>query len=143
MEECLRQGGLAAEAGEVPVGAVVVHGGRLLASGHNSSIQLHDPTAHAEIVALRRAGARLGNYRLAGAELFVTVEPCLMCVGAALQARVGRIVYGCRDPKGGALGSVADFSAHPALNHRLVVTGGVREEESRRLLQEFFRTKRE
>jgi tRNA(adenine34) deaminase len=142
MQRCIGQAEIAGAGGEVPVGAAVVRGTELLAVGHNSSIALHDPTAHAEIVALRGAAARIGNYRIADAVLFVTVEPCIMCVGAALQARVRRIVFGCRDPKGGALGSIADFSNHPALNHRFEVTAGVCEEEARRLLQEFFQHRR-
>jgi tRNA(adenine34) deaminase len=114
----------------------------LLAVGRNSSIALNDPTAHAEVVALRAAAAKIGNYRIADSVLFVTVEPCILCVGAALQARVRRIVFGCRDPKGGALGSIADFTNHPALNHRFEVTAGVCEEEAKRLLQEFFQERR-
>jgi tRNA(adenine34) deaminase len=142
MRRCIEQAEVAAAAGEVPVGAAVVQGTELLAVGRNSSIALHDPTAHAEVVALRAAAARIGNYRIVDSVLFVTVEPCIMCIGAALQARVRRIVFGCRDPKGGALGSVADFARHPALNHRFEVTEGVCEEETRRLLQEFFQRRR-
>jgi tRNA(adenine34) deaminase len=142
MRHCLEQAEMAAAEGEVPVGAAVVLGAELLAVGRNSSIALHDPTAHAEVVALRASAAKIGNYRLPDCVLFVTVEPCLLCVGAALQARVRRIVFGCRDPKGGALGSIADFTDHPALNHRFEVTAGVCEEEAKRLLQGFFQERR-
>ena len=142
MRCCLGQAELASRAGEVPVGAAVVRDAELLAVGRNSSIALHDPTAHAEVVALRAAAAKVGNYRIADSVLYVTVEPCILCVGAALQARVSRIVFGCRDPKGGALGSIADFTNHPALNHRFEVTAGVCEAEAKRLLQEFFQERR-
>ena len=142
MRRCITEAEAAAAAGEVPVGAIVVRSGEILGIGRNAPIAASDPTAHAEIVALRAASAHCGNYRLPGAELFVTVEPCLMCVGALVQARVQRVVFGCRDPKGGALGSIADFSAHPALNHSFEVTAGVCEEESRALLQSFFRDRR-
>lgn len=142
MRECLREAREAERAGEVPVGALVVRDGVILGRGCNESIRRHDPTAHAEIVALRAAGAAVDNYRLPGADLFVTVEPCLMCVGALLQARVRRVVYGCADPKAGALGSIADFSDDPRLNHRLLVTRGVCEAEARELLQRFFQQRR-
>jgi tRNA(Arg) A34 adenosine deaminase TadA len=142
MRRCIAEAETAAAAGEVPVGALVVRAGEIIGVGRNSSIALSDPSAHAEIMALRVAGARIGNYRLVDAELFVTVEPCLMCVGALVQARVRRVVFGCRDPKAGALGSIADFSAHPALNHRFAVTAGVCEEGARSLLRDFFRTRR-
>lgn len=142
MHRCIAEAEAAAAAGEVPVGAVVVRAGEIVGVGRNSSIALSDPSAHAEIMALRDAGARIGNYRLVDAELYVTIEPCLMCVGALVQARVRRVVFGCRDPKAGALGSIADFSAHPALNHRFAVTAGVCELETRALLQDFFRGRR-
>jgi tRNA(adenine34) deaminase len=142
MRLCIRQAEVAAAAGEVPIGAAVVRGAELLGIGGNAPIALHDPTAHAEVAALRDAAAKVGNYRVTGGVLYVTVEPCLMCVGAALHARVARIVFGCRDPKGGALGSIADFSRHPRLNHRFEVTAGVCEEEARRLMQEFFQRRR-
>jgi tRNA(adenine34) deaminase len=142
MRLCLAEAEAAAAAGEVPVGAIVVRDGEVVGVGRNSSIALSDPSAHAEIMALRAAGAKLGNYRLADTELFVTVEPCLMCAGALLQARVRRVVFGCRDPKAGALGSVTDFSDHPALNHRFAVVEGVCDDEARTLLQQFFRLRR-
>jgi tRNA(adenine34) deaminase len=129
-------------AGEVPVGAVLVMEGEVLARAHNRPIGLNDPTAHAEVLALRSAAARLGNYRLPGTTLYVTIEPCLMCVGALIQARVGRLVFGAADPKGGACVSLYRLPEDPRLNHRLEVTGGVREAECRELLQEFFKARR-
>jgi tRNA(adenine34) deaminase len=127
--------------GEVPVGAVLVSGGRVIATGHNQPIDRDDPTAHAEIVALRRAARRLGNYRLTASTLYVTLEPCLMCVGALVHARVSRVVYGAREPRGGALVSAASFAELPA-NHRFHIDGGVLEAECRALIQGFFRTRR-
>jgi len=138
----LEQARRAAAAGEVPVGAVVVLDGELLGEGHNAPIGLCDPTAHAEVVALRRAARAHGAYRLPGAVLYATVEPCAMCLGAALHARVARVVYGAADAKAGAAGSVVDLSAVPAFNHHLVVAGGVRAEESAALLRAFFAARR-
>jgi tRNA(adenine34) deaminase len=128
--------------GEIPVGAVVVLDERALARAGNASIARHDPTAHAEILALRAAGGALGNYRLSGATLYATVEPCAMCMGGALHARVSRLVFGCADPKGGAAGSVVDLANHPRLNHRITVVAGVLEAECVRLLQRFFAARR-
>lgn len=128
-------------AGEVPVGAVLV-GEMVLARAFNRPIGLNDPTAHAEVLALRHAAARLGNYRLPGTTLYVTIEPCIMCVGALIQARVARLVFGAADPKGGACVSLYRLPEDPRLNHQLEVTGGVREAECRELLQEFFRSRR-
>jgi tRNA(adenine34) deaminase len=142
MRRCLDEAAKAFEMGEVPVGALVVRGAEVLGVAGNASIRSHDPTAHAEVVALRAAAQKAGNYRLVGAELFVTVEPCLMCVGAVLQARLDRVVFACRDPKGGALGSIADFSDDPRLNHRFRVAAGICELEARELLQRFFRERR-
>jgi tRNA(adenine34) deaminase len=142
MRECLRQAALAGEAGEVPVGALVVSDGRTIARGHNLPIATNDPSAHAEIVVLRAAGAALGNYRLSDAELYVTVEPCIMCVGAVIQARLRRVVFGCPDPKAGALGGVVDVRQIAALNHRFEVAGGVCAVDCRSLLQRFFRARR-
>lgn len=133
----------AAEArGEVPVGAVLVIDDAVIASGANAPIAGHDPTAHAEIAALRAAAARLGNYRLTGSTLYVTLEPCCMCVGAIIHARVGRLVFGASDPKSGAAGSVFDLARAPQHNHRLAVTGGVLAEEAAELLRSFFRARR-
>ena len=132
----------AAERGEVPVGAVVVQDDRLLASAGNASIAEHDPAGHAEVVALRAAARAVRNYRLTGSTLYVTVEPCLMCVGAALHARVERLVFGCADPKGGAAGSLYDVTDDRRLNHRITVVSGVEAAACRSLLQQFFRTRR-
>lgn len=132
----------AGEAGEVPVGAVVVHEGRVLASASNQPIGARDPTAHAEVVALRAAALALGNYRLVDATLYVTIEPCLMCVGAIVHARLARVVFGAADPKAGALASILDPASLP-LNHRFAVTGGVLEAECRQAIQDFFRSRRE
>lgn len=130
-------------AGEVPVGAVVVgEGGEILARACNQPITLHDPTAHAEVLALRQAAARVGNYRLPGVGLYVTIEPCIMCVGALIAARVRRLVFGGADPKAGACVSLYRLPEDGRLNHRIEVVGGVREAECRELLQEFFRARR-
>jgi tRNA(Arg) A34 adenosine deaminase TadA len=136
---------LAAEArrrGEVPVGAVVVLDGEIAGGGFNQPIGAHDPTAHAEIVALRAAAAQIGNYRLTGATLYVTIEPCQMCVGAMVHARIGRVVYGAAEPKAGALVSAMRAHEHPSLNHRMVAEGGILEEECRAVIQDFFAVRR-
>jgi tRNA(adenine34) deaminase len=138
----LEEAALAAAAGEVPVGAVVVLDGRLLGRGHNRPIALSDPTAHAEIVALRAAAREIGNYRLTGAMLYATVEPCAMCCGAALHARVARLVYGAADPKAGAVRSLYRLLEDPRLNHQVEVTAGVRGAECGAKLGEFFKAKR-
>ena len=127
---------------EVPIGAVLVVDGAIMGRGHNSPVERNDPSAHAEILALRDAAAYLKNYRLAGSTLYVTLEPCLMCFGAILQARVGRVVYGAKDPKVG-IGQWDGFLANANLNHRPLLEGGLLEAESRELLQDFFRRKRE
>jgi tRNA(adenine34) deaminase len=132
----------AARLGEVPVGAVVVKDGVVIGSGANRPISSADPTAHAEIVAMREAATRLGNYRLTGCELFVTLEPCAMCVGAMLHARIARVVYGARDPKTGACGSVVDLPAVAALNHHALFEGGVLEDECGGVLRTFFAQRR-
>ena len=138
----LEEAARAAQAGEVPVGAVVVLDGRCLASGHNQPIASHDPTAHAEIVALRAAAGTLRNYRLTGATLYATIEPCAMCCGAALHARIARLVYGADDAKAGAVRSVHRLLDDARLNHQVEVTAGVRAAEGGALLREFFRAKR-
>ena len=137
--------GLAEEAarnGEVPVGAVVVKDGEVIGRGWNRPISAADPTAHAEIVAMREAATKLGNYRLVGCELYVTLEPCAMCVGAMLHARVARVVFGARDPKTGACGSVVDLPAVERLNHHAAFEGGVLAEECGALLKKFFAERR-
>ena len=128
--------------GEVPVGAVVVLDGRVIGAGFNQPIASVDPTAHAEVVALRAAARTLGNYRLTGSHLYVTVEPCLMCVGAMIHARIAQVVFGAPEPRAGALVSACRAHETPGLNHRLQVSGGVLEEECRRLMQEFFERRR-
>jgi tRNA(adenine34) deaminase len=129
-------------AGEVPVGAVVVRAAEILAEGFNRPISTHDPTAHAEMVALRAAAARIDNYRLLGTTLYVTLEPCAMCAGAMVHARVERLVYAAPDPRAGAAGSIFNVTQHPALNHRLEVVPGVLAEECGTLLRDFFVARR-
>ena len=143
MTLALAQARVALAAGEVPVGAIVVRDGQVIASGCNASIVCHDPTAHAEIQALRAAALWLGNYRLSRCELFVTLEPCAMCVGAILHARIQRVVFGAADPKTGAAGSVIDLFVNPRLNHQTVVQGGLLEAECSSLLQAFFHERRQ
>jgi tRNA(adenine34) deaminase len=143
MDEALLEARRAGASGEVPIGAVVVTAeGQIVGRGCNHPIAARDPTAHAEMVALRDAAQRLGNYRLGGTIVLVTVEPCLMCVGALVHARVGLLVYGCAEPKAGAVVSAVRALEHPRLNHRFAVVAGVREAESRDLLQGFFRDRR-
>ncbi len=142
MRQALGMAQEAADAGEVPVGAVLVREGVLLASGSNRTIGAHDATAHAEIVALRRASKRAGNYRLPGTTLYVTLEPCAMCAMALVHARVARVVFAARDPKTGAAGSVFDLLESPQHNHRVSVHEGVLAEEASRMLTNYFRRKR-
>ena len=142
MRLALAEAAPAQSTGEVPVGAAIVLEGRVLGVGGNRPIGAIDPTAHAEIVALRAAAASIGNYRLTGATLYVTVEPCLMCVGAMIHARIGRVVFGAAEPRGGALVSAARAHETPGLNHRLEVLGGVLEDDARALMQQFFRDRR-
>ena len=138
MRAALAEARLAADAGEVPVGAVVVKDDTIIGAGHNRPISSHDPTAHAEIVAMRAAAAATGNYRLTGATLYVTVEPCVMCVGAMVHARIGELVFGTTEPKAGAIESTQRAHEHPALNRRLTVVSGVMASECRDVMQEFF-----
>lgn len=142
MREALALARMAQACGEVPVGALVVRAGTIVGRGGNAPIAGSDPTAHAEIAALRSAGAALGNYRLPDCELYVTLEPCAMCAGAILHARVGRVVYGARDPKTGACGSVIDLFAEPRLNHGTTVVGDVLAGECGKLLSDFFAVRR-
>ena len=142
MGAALEQARRALAAREVPIGAVVVIDERVVAAAYNQPISANDPTAHAEIVALRAAASSIGNYRLTGARLYVTVEPCLMCVGALVHARVAEVIYGTAEPKTGALASIARAHETPGLNHRFVVTAGVLEEACRELIQQFFKQKR-
>jgi tRNA(adenine34) deaminase len=142
MEEALRAAQRALEAGEVPVGAVVVCSGKIVGRGNNRNIADSDPSAHAEIVALREAGAAFSNHRLEDCELFVTIEPCAMCAGALVQARLKRLIYGADDPKAGAIHSVMQVLNHPSLNHRMEIRAGVLAGRSAEILQEFFRSRR-
>jgi tRNA(adenine34) deaminase len=142
MREALALAGQAAAAGEVPVGAVLVREGLIIGRGYNRPISSHDPTAHAEIVALRDAAAAEANYRLPGCDLYVTLEPCAMCVGAMVHARLGRIVYGARDPKTGACGSIVDLPAIAHWNHHGVFSGGVLATECGEVLKRFFADRR-
>ena len=142
MRAALEQALDAGRHNEVPVGAVVVIGDEIVGAGFNQPVSAHDPTAHAEIVALRAAAKRVGNYRLTGSTVYVTIEPCQMCVGAMIHARVARLVYGTVEPKAGAIESAMHAHEHPALNHRMSATGGVLEAECRNTIQEFFRDRR-
>lgn len=142
MRAALEQARLAGSCDEVPVGAVVVRDGEIIGRGFNQPIGRHDPTAHAEIMALRDAAARLGNYRLPGCELFVTLEPCAMCSGAIMHARIRRVVFGARDPKTGVAGSVIDLFAEERLNHHAEIVGGVLGAECGGLLSSFFAARR-
>jgi tRNA(adenine34) deaminase len=142
MRQALAEARKAEAAGEVPIGAIVVVDGLVIGTGFNQPISASDPTAHAEIVAMRAAAARLGNYRLTGSTLYVTVEPCLMCVGAMVHARVGTVVYGAAEPKAGAITSMTRAHELAGLNHRLQVLSGVLEEECREIMQVFFRSRR-
>ncbi|MBI4478507.1 MAG: tRNA adenosine(34) deaminase TadA [Acidobacteria bacterium] len=142
MRMALEEARRAASAGEVPVGAVVVFGEKIIGRGSNRSIAENDPTAHAEVVALRQAAEQLANYRLAGCTLYVTVEPCAMCAGAAVLARIERLVYGCDDPKAGAIRSLYQIADDARLNHRVEITSGVLAEDCSALLRSFFENKR-
>jgi tRNA(adenine34) deaminase len=142
MRAALREADLAAAEGEVPVGAIVVHEGSVIATAHNQRETLHDPTAHAEMIALTQAAAGLGSWRLSGCTLYVTLEPCPMCAGAIVNARVPRVVYGATDPKAGAVESLYTLLTDPRLNHASAVTRGVLEQECGDLLRQFFRARR-
>jgi tRNA(adenine34) deaminase len=142
MQAALAEARLAAEAGEVPIGAVIVSGGAIIARGQNRVLRGLDPTAHAEIVAMRAAAASLSNYRLNGCTLYVTLEPCAMCAGAMIHARLDRLVFAAADPKTGAAGSVLSVLNHPQLNHQMQVQQGTLAEESAELLRSFFRERR-
>jgi tRNA(adenine34) deaminase len=142
MQAALAEARAAAEAGEVPIGAVVVHEGAIVARGQNLVLRDVDPTAHAEIVAMRAAAKVLGNYRLNGCTVYVTLEPCAMCAGAMVHARIDRLVFAAADPKAGACGSVLSVLNHPALNHQMLVEQGIAAEEAGELLRGFFRERR-
>jgi len=142
MQVALREANEASAAGEIPVGAVITMGGEILATGQNRSIRNSDPSAHAEVVALREACLAQANYRLPDTTLYVTLEPCAMCLGAIVQARVSRVVFGAYDPKAGAAGSAIDLTDSPAFNHRFEVMGGLLADECGAVLQDFFRSRR-
>ena len=142
MREAIAEARAAAEAGEVPIGAVLVHAGEIIARGQNRVLRDTDPTAHAEIVAMRAAARILNNYRLLDCDLFVTLEPCAMCAGAMIHARVARLVYAAADPKAGAVTSVLQVLNHPRLNHQMAVESGLMGDEAGELLREFFRERR-
>jgi tRNA(adenine34) deaminase len=142
MDLALAEARKAATAGEVPVGAVVVSGGEIVGRGFNEPIGSHDPTAHAEIIAIRAAALTLGNYRLKSAAIYCTVEPCMMCAGAMIHARIARLVFGTPDPKAGSAGSIYNVLTDPRLNHRVDVVSGIREDECAALLREFFERRR-
>lgn len=142
MEAALAEARSAAESGEVPIGAVIVHDGAMIARGQNRVLRDNDPTAHAEIVTLREAATLLGNYRLNGCTLYVTLEPCSMCAGAMIHARLERLVFAAADPKAGACGSVLEVLNHPRLNHQMQVEQGIMGEEAGELLRSFFRERR-
>ena len=142
MRQALELASRAQDAGEVPVGAIVVRDGEIIGRGFNAPISRRDPSAHAEMLALREAAQNIGNYRLVGCELFVTLEPCLMCAGAIIHARIARLVYGASDPKTGACGSVIDLFANERLNHHAQVEGGLMSAECAELLSGFFRERR-
>jgi tRNA(adenine34) deaminase len=142
MRVALDEARTAAERGEVPIGAVLVHDGEIIARAHNRTLTDNDPTAHAEMVAIRAAAQTIGNHRLNGTSLYVTVEPCAMCAGALIQARVARLIYGCAEQKGGAVRTCFQILAHPAVNHRVEVISGLLAEECAAVLQEFFAQRR-
>lgn len=142
MQQALAEAAAAQAAGEVPVGCVIVKAEELVAKGQNRNLRDNDPSAHAEIVALRAAGRKLGNHRMEGCEMYVIVEPCAMCAGAMVHARLKRLIYGAPDPKAGAVESVMNVANHPRLNHQMEITGGVLREQCSQMLTNFFRAKR-
>jgi tRNA(adenine34) deaminase len=143
MELALAEARMAADAGEVPVGALVINNGEIVGRAGNRNLRDHDPTAHAEILALRQAAQHLGNHRLTGCTLYATIEPCAMCAGAVIHARIARLVYGAKDPKAGAAGSILEVINHPRLNHKMEVVSGVLGDRCSQILQDFFRRRRE
>ena len=142
MKIAISEANLAKYEGEIPVGAVLIQNGKLIAKAHNQPILNHDPTAHAEVEVLRKAGKKLKNYRLARSTLYVTLEPCIMCLGAIMHARIERIVFGASDPKTGVCGSKIDLTSKAFFTHKVKVDGGVLEEENKEILQSFFKSKR-
>jgi tRNA(adenine34) deaminase len=143
MQIAISEANLAKNLGEIPVGAVIIQNDKLIAKAHNQPILNHDPTAHAEVEALRKAGRKLKNYRLSGTTLYVTLEPCAMCLGAMMHARIERVIFGASDPKTGVCGSKVDLTSEAFFNHRIRVEGGVLEKETKNLLQSFFKSRRQ
>ena len=143
MQIAISEANLAKNLGEIPVGAVIIQNDKLIAKAHNQPILNHDPTAHAEVEALRKAGRKLKNYRLSGTTLYVTLEPCAMCLGAMMHARIERVIFGASDPKTGVCGSKVDLTSEAFFNHRIRVQGGVLEKETKNLLQSFFKSRRQ
>ena len=143
MKIAISEANLAVNKGEIPVGAILIQDGKLIAKAHNKPILNHDPTAHAEVEVLRKAGKKLKNYRLARSTLYVTLEPCIMCLGAIMHARIERIVFGASDPKTGVCGSKTDLTSESFFTHKVKVDGGVLEEENKKILQSFFKSRRE
>jgi len=142
MQKAIEEAAKAGAMGEVPIGAVLVVRDKIIAKGHNEKETRQDPTAHAEIIAIKQASKKLGSWRLNDADIYVTIEPCPMCVGAMLQARIKRLFFGAPDPKAGAVGSVVDLTAYRDFNHQIEVDGGILEEDCRKLIQDFFKSKR-
>ena len=143
MQIAIREANLAKNKGEVPVGAIIIQNNRIIAKAHNSPISKNDPTAHAEVLAIRNASKKLQNYRLPGTTLYVTLEPCAMCLGAVIHARINRIVFGTSDPKSGVCGSTANLTSEAFFNHKIIVNGGILEKECKKILQSFFKLRRQ
>ena len=143
MQIAIREANLAKNKGEVPVGAIIIQNNRIIAKAHNSPISKNDPTAHAEVLAIRNASKKLQNYRLPGTTLYVTLEPCAMCLGAVIHARINRIVFGTSDPKSGVCGSTANLTSETFFNHKIIVNGGILEQDCKQILQSFFKLRRQ
>jgi tRNA(adenine34) deaminase len=143
MQIAIREANLAKNKGEVPVGAIIIQNNRIIAKAHNSPISKNDPTAHAEVLAIRNASKKLQNYRLPGTTLYVTLEPCAMCLGAVIHARINRIVFGTSDPKSGVCSSTANLTSEAFFNHKIIVNGGILEQDCKKILQSFFKLRRQ
>ena len=143
MQIAIREANLAKNKGEVPVGAIIIQNNRIIAKAHNSPISKNDPTAHAEVLAIRNASKKLQNYRLPGTTLYVTLEPCAMCLGAVIHARINRIVFGASDPKNGVCGSSVNLTSEAFFNHKIIVNGGILEKDCKKILQSFFKLRRQ
>ena len=143
MQIAIREANLAKNKGEVPVGAIIIQNNRIIAKAHNSPISKNDPTAHAEVLVIRNASKKLQNYRLPGTTLYVTLEPCAMCLGAVIHARINRIVFGTSDPKSGVCSSTANLTSEAFFNHKIIVNGGILEQDCKKILQSFFKLRRQ